>query len=406
MQLSLYELSKIGFGCHHASADQPGHAEALAYALEKGCNTIDTSSNYQSGKAEMLVGQVLKRVDRNKVFVMTKGGNVSDINLPYLQGINTIAKEDIIKTADNAFHCIDPAYLDVQMGVSRERMQLDCIDGYFLHNPEYYLLNGSEPSQDGYYARLKRAFEYLEEQVAKGKIRYYGISESSGLTDIARLADVAAAVSSSHHFKLMQFPFNLVENAGNDADSVLGIAKAHGLTTFGNRPLTIRENGKTYKLVKYTRRVSEAAVLEAMDRAFGEIEQQMNRKQLQTALTDVFIIKYLYLQWRNLDNDTFFSDLYDMYFMSFARDLFDQVIPPDAATAFAEFKTCLKHYIQRKVYLASKAFMAERGFPNLFDSKALTRNVCKRYLKDGIGHILLGMRHKAYVDDIATLLKS
>ncbi len=88
-------------------------------------------------------------------------------------------------------------------------MERTGIDGYFLHNPEYYLLNEKEANEETYYQRLKKAFEFLEEQVKKGLIRYYGISESTGITDIKKLIQIASEVSSANHFKLMQFPFNL-----------------------------------------------------------------------------------------------------------------------------------------------------------------------------------------------------
>ncbi|MGQ9468358.1 MAG: aldo/keto reductase [Nitrososphaerales archaeon] len=46
--------------------------EALAYAVESGLNMIDTAEIYQSGKAEEIVGSVIKRVGRDRVFVTTK----------------------------------------------------------------------------------------------------------------------------------------------------------------------------------------------------------------------------------------------------------------------------------------------------------------------------------------------
>lgn len=404
MELPLSALSRIGFGCHHASTG--AHADALAHALHLGCNLIDTSSNYQGGRAEILVGSVLQQVKDKPVFVMTKGGSVSGVNLPYLQKLRSLDPSQIVQTGEQSFHCIHPDYLDAQLDVSRQRLQRDCIDGYLLHNPEYYLLNGTEPNHEEYYARLSNAFAYLEEQASCGKIRYYGISESSGLTDIQRLATIAAGLSSNHHFRLVQFPFNLVENRPGSGGNMAAVVKANGLVSLGNRPLTIRQNGKTYKLVKYTHRVSEASVLEAMDGAFSEIEAQIARRQLTMELTDVHIINYLYLQWRNLETDTFFADLYSMYFMPFVDDLFSGNILPDAARAFDELRTQLTSYIQRKMYRESRAFLAEHGYDNIFQSKHLARKVCRQYLSEGVDHVLIGMRDGKYVDEMAPLFRT
>ena len=46
--------------------------EALTYAVELGLNVIDTAEMYQSGKAEEIVGLVVKRVGRDRVFIVTK----------------------------------------------------------------------------------------------------------------------------------------------------------------------------------------------------------------------------------------------------------------------------------------------------------------------------------------------
>jgi len=46
--------------------------EALTLAVELGLNMIDTAEMYQNGAAEETVGQVIRRVGREKVFVTTK----------------------------------------------------------------------------------------------------------------------------------------------------------------------------------------------------------------------------------------------------------------------------------------------------------------------------------------------
>ncbi len=46
--------------------------EALTYAVELGLNMIDTAEMYKDGKAEEIVGKVVKRAGRDRVFITTK----------------------------------------------------------------------------------------------------------------------------------------------------------------------------------------------------------------------------------------------------------------------------------------------------------------------------------------------
>jgi diketogulonate reductase-like aldo/keto reductase len=46
--------------------------DALTYAVELGLNVIDTAEMYQNGGAEEIVGLVIRRVGRERVFITTK----------------------------------------------------------------------------------------------------------------------------------------------------------------------------------------------------------------------------------------------------------------------------------------------------------------------------------------------
>jgi hypothetical protein len=45
----------------------------------------------------------------------------------------------LVEYAEGLEHCIHPDFLDDQIGRSLDRLGLDALDGYLLHNPEYYL---------------------------------------------------------------------------------------------------------------------------------------------------------------------------------------------------------------------------------------------------------------------------
>ncbi len=257
--------SQAGFGCYRVSAGVAHHEQALHRALRKGVNLIDTSANYADGGSETLVGQVLEKLidsgdlARSDVVVVSKVG--------YLQGQNyALSRErkqqgrpfaDLVEYGEGLEHCIHPDFLRDQLNRSLERLGLATLDFYLLHNPEYYLewaaKNGHPlvSARNEYYRRLKSAFEYLEEEVARGRIRYYGISsntfpaaaEQPDFTCLETIWDLAESMDSGHHFRLVQLPFNLMEPGAvleknqPNGGSVLDFAQQKKMGVLVNRPL-------------------------------------------------------------------------------------------------------------------------------------------------------------------------
>src|ERR1051325_6311881 len=140
-------VSACGFGAYRVDYRVKEHDEALEYALLNGINLIDTSSNYSDGGSEVLTGTVINRlvnegkIKREEIIIVTKGG--------YIQGKaykNAKDKEekgepypDVVKYSDGLWHCIHPDFLNDEITKSLERMKIDTIDVYLLHNPEYFL---------------------------------------------------------------------------------------------------------------------------------------------------------------------------------------------------------------------------------------------------------------------------
>ena len=165
--------SQAGFGCYRVSAGVSHHEQALHKALCEGINLIDTSANYADGGSESLVGQVLEKlVDAGdlapeEVIVVSKVG--------YLQGQNyALSRErkqqgrpfpELVEYGEGLEHCIHPEFLRDQLTRSLERLNLETLDFYLLHNPEYYLewakknRQPLEPARIEYYRRIKAAFE-------------------------------------------------------------------------------------------------------------------------------------------------------------------------------------------------------------------------------------------------------
>jgi aryl-alcohol dehydrogenase-like predicted oxidoreductase len=287
----------LGFGCYRISDGNPTHAEALALYLERGGNLIDTSANYMDGAAEVLVGRALREVAREKVIVVTKGG--------YIQGRNMqLAQErtfpEVVKYGEGIWHSIHPAFLETQVRLSAERMQVGYIDVYLLHNPEYFLddISHRRPVQaadhDEFYRRVREAFRYLESQVAAGKIRWYGVSSNhyplaateATHTSVARTLAAAEEVSPHHHFRVVQLPLNLYESGGalepnNDGKTVLEFCRGKGIGVLANRPLNAFHDNRLIRLADFVAPGAKApgdAELRALLAPLAAHEQKLVRE--------------------------------------------------------------------------------------------------------------------------------
>jgi diketogulonate reductase-like aldo/keto reductase len=53
-------------------------------------------------------------------------------------------------------------------------MNLDCVDVYYVHNPESQL---SAVAPNEFWNRLRAAFEFLEQAVVQGAIKNYGVAD-------------------------------------------------------------------------------------------------------------------------------------------------------------------------------------------------------------------------------------
>ena len=271
-------VSQAGFGCYRISVGVNHHAAALRRALVEGINLIDTSANYADGGSETLVGHVLKdliesgKLARDEVVVVSKVG--------YLQGRNHALSQErkqqgrpfpeLVEYGEGLEHCIHPEFLQDQLNRSLERLNLETLDFYLLHNPEYYLdwaqknRQSLKEARTEYYRRIKTAFEYLEEEIALGRIRYYGISSNTfpaaadqpDFTCLEKIWQIAKYVADKHHFRLIQLPFNIMEPGAvleknqPQGGSVLEFAQQKGLGVLINRPLNAFYNNQLIRLAE------------------------------------------------------------------------------------------------------------------------------------------------------------
>jgi aryl-alcohol dehydrogenase-like predicted oxidoreductase len=274
--------STLGFGTYRVDARVSEHAAALDRALSAGINLIDTSTNYMDGLSEACIGNVLAGRRRDEIIVVSKVG--------YVQGRALALSEDrerrgeafpeMVKYADGCWHCIHPGFIADQLGRSLERLNLEKVDVYLLHNPEYFFPDalrrrGDVPLKDlrdEFYDRIRRAFAHLEEEVRRGRIGCYGVSSNNFVvseddpeaTSLERMWTIAGDVASDHHFSVAQLPANLFEsgamltpNCGAWTMTPLQFAREHDLAILVNRPLNAIYGGRMIRLADTPMRIPE-----------------------------------------------------------------------------------------------------------------------------------------------------
>ncbi|MBI4245592.1 MAG: aldo/keto reductase [Candidatus Rokubacteria bacterium] len=257
---SLGTVSSVGIGTYLGREDEVTdslYRRAIAGALERGANVVDTAVNYRYQRSERVVGAVLADVigrnalRRDEVIVATKGGYIPfDTEVPvdprryftdtYLQpGI--VQPGDVVAGA----HCMTPRYLRDQIARSRANLGLQTIDVYYLHNPEQQLEEVERPE---FLTRLRAAFEALEQAVGEGAIGCYGTATWNGYRqppsapDGLSLEEVVGAArevaGSDHHFRVIQLPYNLAmteaftranQRVGNEMVTLLDVARRLGI---------------------------------------------------------------------------------------------------------------------------------------------------------------------------------
>ena len=336
-------VSKVGFGSYRTNGNDENKA-ALKKALLNGINLIDTAVNYMDGESESFIGETLSElteknfINREEVVLITKGG--------YIQGQHILEAEaegieEIVKVNDHLWHSIHPTNLQKQLQTSLDRLNVETVDGYLLHNPEYFIGHAIAQSgertqeiEDLFYNRIEKAFEFLEEQVKQGKIAFYGVSSNTfGVeshqgdhTDLAKIFQAAQNAAQKAWgrkkrpmFRMVEMPVNVLELGalktvnteaqiidGTEKVTTLELASRMNLAVLANRPLNaFPMSGGIYRLSDAYNR--EEADIPAVSEIFEEL------KGTESALNKVLG------GWPSVDEQSLFS------FTAHGEDLLEQV---------------------------------------------------------------------------------
>ena len=446
--------SQAGFGCYRLDHADPEHEKSLRKALLSGINLIDTSSNYGDGGSEELVGGVLAEIinsgdiSREAVIVVSKGGYLQGQNYQLSQERKGQGKpfRDLVLYGDGLEHCIHPEFLEDQLSRSLERLKLSTLDFYLLHNPEYYLSWASktgvplEDARQEYYNRIEQAFQHLENEVARERVRFYGISSNTfpspaadpEFTSLEKVWEIAQSLSSDHHFRLIQLPMNLLETGAIteknqvNGQSILQFARDKKLGVLVNRPLNAISDNRLLRLaeVEARRRASDK---EIADRIAGLIcsEEILRNKIInklhltpswQSQLMEqVAIGAVLKQHWQNFGTYERWRELQKYYFLPGVKEVFQflkgQEIPGEDISLWVN-----SHMGKLEVLLdaVGSTYAVEAGkrcdqlkkqlaSVDTDWAKAPTLSqMAIRALRStaGITTVLVGMRRQSYVEDV------
>jgi len=191
-------VAVVGFGTlsisgFYGPVDDALSTKALHTAIDAGMNFIDTSDAYGVGHSERVIGAFLKeRPDRDQIIICTKGGN----NM--VTGVRNF-------TPDYIRGCVEG---------SLQRLGIEAIDVYLLHNPAL----GNMQAKD--------SFDVLETYKMQGKIKHWGVSVNT-------LPECEYAVTCGQP-AVMQMEYNLLAQGPAD---VFARAHAAGVGVISRVPL-------------------------------------------------------------------------------------------------------------------------------------------------------------------------
>jgi len=210
-------VSSLGIGTYLGDTDpktDAAYTAAVEAAVRRGINVIDTAINYRHQRSELSIGAALRALAgagaaaRDELVICTKAGFLTPGAIPQEQ----LHDGDVA----GGMHCMTPAFLGDQIERSRRNLGIECIDVFYVHNPESQLRYVDRATFE---RRLRDAFAELERRVAQGHIRWYGTATwnayrqkpgSPEALSLPRILEIAReAGGEDHHFRFVQLPVNL-----------------------------------------------------------------------------------------------------------------------------------------------------------------------------------------------------
>ncbi len=408
-------MSNFAFGTYRISDFNPQHIEALKEAIDSGITMIDTSSNYMDGGAERAIALAFREFDKSKrdeVEIVSKFGYIQGAALLEFKENPDTSKEnlEVVEFSDDCYHSISAEFLKQELSRSLSRLEMQKIDCYLIHNPEYYLLEAlnqgiaKDYRLDEMFSRIERAFVGLEKEVKNGRIGSYGISSNSfsalqnsdeflPYKDLIILAQNAAdeVGNKKHSFSTIELPINLLETEGLKCAAW---AQENGIRVLANRPLNAKIQSKMFRLADYEEdgayyssfnELMEICEAQELEPIYNLLEQLDDYKHKFSWIGDLDIFLYqqviphIQKSMKNID-DALKEELFvlmDRYLLEYKK--------------MVAYECSRKTRIElAEFFIGCTSSMQECSIDFLMQKKS-------------INYIIVGMRKPAYVHEILSL---
>jgi predicted aldo/keto reductase-like oxidoreductase len=167
-------------------------ADVVRYAYDKGVNYFDTAEGYGRGAAERAIGDAMQHMDRDKIFIATKGS---------------------VRTGDSAAAIVE------RVRNSLERLKTDHVDAYSIH--------GGSSIEALNHAGYHEAMDQLK---AEGRVRFTGVSfHGPGNSERPSMGDVLTAAAEDGRFDIILLVYNFLNH--EESDRIIAACKANNVGT-------------------------------------------------------------------------------------------------------------------------------------------------------------------------------
>lgn len=272
-------MTKLALGTHlgdFSEEDSKKYIDAISYALTNGITTIDGAINYRGMCSEKDEGIAIRTLmdqgllEREDFCITSKAGLLfGDVRhgmnpKRYLTEIlepKGITINDFYEY-EGLYQTLKPAFFETALEKTLLNLGLETLDIHYIHIPE---ITRAALSEEEFYDRMEELFEWYENKVSEGKIRYYGIALEFMVQEptegkwhfeieqiLLRANKVAKGMS---HFKYVLFTYNLLcpyattvpnQEVKGKKLTIVDACKELGLSTVGSMPFAMGDGFKQY----------------------------------------------------------------------------------------------------------------------------------------------------------------